>query len=81
MDKTTKKTSELSLFPEIFSLNPVSNRKLEVSFTKGISKLLLTIRNSTAAAEQDSQPTNIYKYYLNAANMSKTSLKNISKIH
>ena len=33
MDKTTKKTSELNLFPEIFSLDPVSNRKLEVSFT------------------------------------------------
>ena len=33
MDKTTKKTSELNLFPEIFSLDSVSNRKLEVSFT------------------------------------------------
>ena len=33
MDKTTKKTSERNLFAEIFSLDSLSNRKLEVSFT------------------------------------------------
>jgi len=32
MDKTTKKTSELGLFPEIFSLDIESNRKLEAIF-------------------------------------------------
>jgi hypothetical protein len=33
MDKTTKKTSEPGLFPEIFSLDSLSKRKVEFSFT------------------------------------------------